>query len=410
MFAHSSRRRRAEAMEATAGVRAAPVGQAQPQRHRHHRDRRCRPRRRGRGPHPGQHGHGHGHRPRDPPAPAGRGGRRAVRAGHPAGGGAGRLRRAARPSRSPPIVGVGGVATGEHAVELLLAGADAVQVGTATFADPRAPAQDPRRAATLVPAPGSRQGRRSARSGAWNSVIGLVLALDVDDLVAALRLADQLRPWFGVAKVGPRAVHRRRPRRGDVGGRRRLQGLPRPQAARHPHHGREGGAGGRAPWARRTSRSTPGPARSCCGPGSRACARGRRPAGCPSPPPSPSPSSPATPTPPPTSSAGGWRRRWRRAAAGWSCAADDVHEAKQLAPRLLAVVPGIRLPSGNTHDQARAASPRQALEAGADMLVVGPGRHRRRRPPGRRRRPVRLAAPDRAGARLAPRHRCRLSR
>lgn len=37
------------------------------------------------------------------------------------------------------VVGVGGVATGEHAVELLLAGASAVQVGTAMFADPRAP-------------------------------------------------------------------------------------------------------------------------------------------------------------------------------------------------------------------------------------------------------------------------------
>ncbi len=39
-----------------------------------------------------------------------------------------------------PIVGVGGVVAAEHAVELLLAGASAVQVGTATFADPRAPA------------------------------------------------------------------------------------------------------------------------------------------------------------------------------------------------------------------------------------------------------------------------------
>lgn len=39
------------------------------------------------------------------------------------------------------IVGVGGVARGVHAVELLLAGANAVQVGTATFADPRAPAR-----------------------------------------------------------------------------------------------------------------------------------------------------------------------------------------------------------------------------------------------------------------------------
>jgi dihydroorotate dehydrogenase (NAD+) catalytic subunit len=38
-----------------------------------------------------------------------------------------------------PIVGVGGVFSGQDAVELLQAGADAVQVGTATFRDPRAP-------------------------------------------------------------------------------------------------------------------------------------------------------------------------------------------------------------------------------------------------------------------------------
>lgn len=37
-----------------------------------------------------------------------------------------------------PIIGVGGVSTGADAAELLAAGADAVQVGTATFADPRA--------------------------------------------------------------------------------------------------------------------------------------------------------------------------------------------------------------------------------------------------------------------------------
>lgn len=40
-----------------------------------------------------------------------------------------------------PIVGVGGVVDGPTAVELLLAGASAVQVGTASFADPRAPAR-----------------------------------------------------------------------------------------------------------------------------------------------------------------------------------------------------------------------------------------------------------------------------
>ena len=39
-----------------------------------------------------------------------------------------------------PIVGVGGIAKGEHAVELMAAGAHAVQVGTASFYDPRAPA------------------------------------------------------------------------------------------------------------------------------------------------------------------------------------------------------------------------------------------------------------------------------
>ena len=45
--------------------------------------------------------------------------------------------RAALPASG--IVGVGGVGCGEDAVEMLLAGADAVQVGTATLADPRAP-------------------------------------------------------------------------------------------------------------------------------------------------------------------------------------------------------------------------------------------------------------------------------
>jgi dihydroorotate dehydrogenase (NAD+) catalytic subunit len=38
-----------------------------------------------------------------------------------------------------PIVGVGGISSGEDAVAMLMAGANAVEVGTATFADPRAP-------------------------------------------------------------------------------------------------------------------------------------------------------------------------------------------------------------------------------------------------------------------------------
>jgi dihydroorotate dehydrogenase (NAD+) catalytic subunit len=38
-----------------------------------------------------------------------------------------------------PIIGCGGVTAAEDAVEFLMAGASAVQVGTATFRNPRAP-------------------------------------------------------------------------------------------------------------------------------------------------------------------------------------------------------------------------------------------------------------------------------
>lgn len=38
-----------------------------------------------------------------------------------------------------PVIGCGGISTGEDAVEFLMAGATAIQVGTATFANPRAP-------------------------------------------------------------------------------------------------------------------------------------------------------------------------------------------------------------------------------------------------------------------------------
>jgi dihydroorotate dehydrogenase (NAD+) catalytic subunit len=40
-----------------------------------------------------------------------------------------------------PVVGIGGIATGEDAAEFMIAGASAVEVGTATFWDPAAPAR-----------------------------------------------------------------------------------------------------------------------------------------------------------------------------------------------------------------------------------------------------------------------------
>jgi orotidine-5'-phosphate decarboxylase len=57
--------------------------------------------------------------------------------------------------------------------------------------------------------------------------------------------------------------------------------------------------------------------------------------------------------------------------AGFVCAASDVKEAKEIAPRMLAVVPGLRAPGGAVHDQVRSATPAEALAAGADLLVIG---------------------------------------
>ena len=56
---------------------------------------------------------------------------------------------------------------------------------------------------------------------------------------------------------------------------------------------------------------------------------------------------------------------------GVVCAAADVREAKHYGPRLFAAVPGIRPEGVPKHDQARAATPCEALDAGADLLIVG---------------------------------------
>jgi len=55
---------------------------------------------------------------------------------------------------------------------------------------------------------------------------------------------------------------------------------------------------------------------------------------------------------------------------GVVCSVRELPEVKERS-RLLAVVPGIRLPGGATHDQARVGTPAEAIAAGADLLVVG---------------------------------------
>jgi dihydroorotate dehydrogenase (NAD+) catalytic subunit len=49
-----------------------------------------------------------------------------------------------------PVVGLGGIATGEDAAEFLIAGARAVEVGTATFWDPRSPVRIARELAAFL--------------------------------------------------------------------------------------------------------------------------------------------------------------------------------------------------------------------------------------------------------------------
>lgn len=57
--------------------------------------------------------------------------------------------------------------------------------------------------------------------------------------------------------------------------------------------------------------------------------------------------------------------------AGVVCAASDVADAKEIAPRLITVVPGLRMAGSALHDQARVSTPAEALAAGADVLVIG---------------------------------------
>ena len=65
------------------------------------------------------------------------------------------------------------------------------------------------------------------------------------------------------------------------------------------------------------------------------------------------------------------RLAWASAAGcdGVVCAAAEAASAHALDLR--AMVPGIRLPGGDAHDQARVATPANAIRAGADWLVVG---------------------------------------
>jgi orotidine-5'-phosphate decarboxylase len=198
----------------------------------------------------------------------------------------------------------------------------------------------------------------------------LALALDVDDAVEANRLARQLRPWFGTVKIGlelfsacgPSIVQTMI----DDGYRVFLDLKMADIPTTVEKAARVLGALGVSYL---TMHAFIGP--DVLAAGVRGLTDGAERAGLPVP-------APLAVTVL-TSDAGapphilGDRVRAARAAgcAGVVCAAGDVDEAKAIAPELLCVVPGIRPGGTDQHDQARSATPRAALAAGADLLVVG---------------------------------------
>ncbi|HEX9994124.1 MAG TPA: orotidine-5'-phosphate decarboxylase [Acidimicrobiales bacterium] len=210
----------------------------------------------------------------------------------------------------------------------------------------------------------------------------LALALDLDDLVAALRVAKELRPWFGTAKVGlelytavgPDAIGALADLGYDVFLDLKLHDIPNTvhKAAKvlgalgasyvtfHAHGGVEmlrAGVDGLCEGAERAGLPAPVAVAVTVLTSDRDA--------------------------PPHIVPKRVRIAVEGGCKGIVCAAEDAKEARTYAPRLTVVVPGIR-PAGTAHhDQARAATPKEALAAGADVLVVG--------------RAV-TAAPDRAAA------------
>lgn len=56
---------------------------------------------------------------------------------------------------------------------------------------------------------------------------------------------------------------------------------------------------------------------------------------------------------------------------GIVCSGNEVKAAKKIWPKGFFVVPGVRPANGDASDQKRTTTPRQALDAGASILIIG---------------------------------------
>jgi orotidine-5'-phosphate decarboxylase len=198
----------------------------------------------------------------------------------------------------------------------------------------------------------------------------LALVLDSDDLVSALRLARSLRPYFGVAKVGlelyaaagPDAISSLMDQDFDVFVDLKLLDIPTTVGKTARVLGSLG--------ARYLTMHARGDA-PMLNAGVEGLREGAERAGLPR----PFPLAVTVLTSDVGAPAHIFPHRVALAAetgcGGIVCAASDLVDARQLAPRLLRVVPGIRRAGTDVHDQARASTPRAAFDGGADLLVVG---------------------------------------
>lgn len=198
----------------------------------------------------------------------------------------------------------------------------------------------------------------------------LALVLDLDDMVEALRLARELQPWFGVAKVGlelysavgPDVIAPLRELGYQVFVDVKLHDIPTTV-------GRAARVLGSLGASYVTMHAFGG--RDMLRAGDQGLREGASAAGL------PEPTSLAVTIL--TSDAGapshilGKRLATAMEAGcgGIVCAASDLEEARTLAPAMTRVVPGIRLAGDSAHDQVRAATPAEAAGQGADLLVVG---------------------------------------
>ena len=195
----------------------------------------------------------------------------------------------------------------------------------------------------------------------------LALALDVDDLAAAVALADRLHPWFGVVKVGlelfaaagPAAVEKLTAPDRRIFLDLKLHDIPTTvgKAARQV---------GRLGVSYLTVHTTGGVDML------RAAVDGLEAGAAEAGVDRPMALGVTVLTSDPDASA--FPARLEAAQAGGCggvvCSVRELPAVKERS-RLIAVVPGIRLPGGATHDQSRVGTPAEALAAGADLLVIG---------------------------------------